>query len=399
MFIDKIDLTLFSGSGGSGSISFSSKSSKTSPNGASGGKGGSIIIRTNRKLFDFSHIYSKSIFKAENGGDASKNLQSGKNANDLIIEVPLGTSVIDSEGLVAKLIHENQELKILQGGRGGLGNRELKSTRNINPGIAEQGQKRSKKEIKLELSLITDIAILGLPNSGKSTLIKKITNSNAKTDSYPFTTVSPNLGVIENLERKYIICDLPGLIKGAATGVGLGKSILKHLINTKVLIFLLDPSNIELNTDQQIKLLQNEVYSYDEKLEKLPVLHIVNKADLDVKEDGMLNISALEEINIDILLQKLEELNINNLETLNRSFLRTELDKNNFSIQKSSANYWDVEGPEVDRITGLLGNENDVFNEISYRFENSVIAEELKLLGVKKGSTIKLGSFEFIYEN
>ena len=399
MFIDKIDLTLFSGSGGSGSISFSSKSSKTSPNGASGGKGGSIIIRTNRKLFDFSHIYSKSIFKAENGGDASKNLQSGKNANDLIIEVPLGTSVIDSEWLVAKLIHENQELKILQGGRGGLGNRELKSTRNINPGIAEQGQKRSKKEIKLELSLITDIAILGLPNSGKSTLIKKITNSNAKTDSYPFTTVSPNLGVIENLERKYIICDLPGLIKGAATGVGLGKSILKHLINTKVLIFLLDPSNIELNTDQQIKLLQNEVYSYDEKLEKLPVLHIVNKADLDVKEDGMLNISALEEINIDILLQKLEELNINNLETLNRSFLRTELDKNNFSIQKSSANYWDVEGPEVDRITGLLGNENDVFNEISYRFENSVIPEELKLLGVKKGSTIKLGSFEFIYEN
>ena len=399
MFIDKIDLTLFSGSGGSGSISFSSKSSKTSPNGASGGKGGSIIIRTNRKLFDFSHIYSKSIFKAENGGDASKNLQSGKNANDLIIEVPLGTSVIDSEGLVAKLIHENQELKILQGGRGGLGNRELKSSRNINPGIAEQGQKRVKKEIKLELSLITDIAILGLPNSGKSTLIKKITNSNAKTDSYPFTTVSPNLGVIENLERKYIICDLPGLIKGAATGVGLGKSILKHLINTKVLIFLLDPSNIELNTDQQIKLLQNEVYSYDEKLEKLPVLHIVNKADLDVKEDGMLNISALEEINIDILLQKLEELNINNLETLNRSFLRTELDKNNFSIQKSSANYWDVEGPEVDRITGLLGNENDVFNEISYRFENSVIPEELKLLGVKKGSTIKLGSFEFIYEN
>jgi GTP-binding protein len=99
MFIDKIDLTLFSGSGGSGSISFSSKSSKTSPNGASGGKGGSIIIRTNRKLFDFSHIYSKSIFKAENGGDASKNLQSGKNANDLIIEVPLGTSVIDSEGV------------------------------------------------------------------------------------------------------------------------------------------------------------------------------------------------------------------------------------------------------------------------------------------------------------
>ena len=134
-------------------------------------------------------------------------------------------------------------------------------------------------------------------------------------------------------------------------------------------------------------------------MEKLPVLHIVNKADLDVKEDEMLNISALEETNIDILLQKIEELNINNLKTLNRSFLRTELHKNNFSIENSSADYWNVEGPEVDRITGLLGNESDVFNEISYRFENSVIPEELKLLGVKKGSTIKLGSFEFIYEN
>ena len=113
----------------------------------------------------------------------------------------------------------------------------------------------------------------------------------------------------------------------------------------------------------------------------------------------MLNISALEETNIDILLQKIKELNINNLKTLNRSFLRTELHKNNFSIENSSADYWNVEGPEVDRITGLLGNESDVFNEISYRFENSVIPEELKLLGVKKGSTIKLGSFEFIYEN
>ena len=150
MFVDKINLTLFSGSGGSGSISFSSKSSKTSPNGASGGSGGSIILKTNKKLFDYSHINSKSIFKADNGGDASKNLQSGKNATDLIIEVPIGTSVFDDSGLLAKLIHDNQEIIILEGGKGGLGNRELKSLRNNNPGFAEQGQKRIKREIKLE---------------------------------------------------------------------------------------------------------------------------------------------------------------------------------------------------------------------------------------------------------
>ena len=294
MFVDKINLTLLSGSGGSGSISFSSKSSKTSPNGASGGNGGSIILKTRKDLFDFSHIYSKSIFKAENGGDASKNLQSGKNAGDLVIEVPLGTSIFDDEGLISVLLHENEELLLLEGGKGGAGNKDLKSKRNPNPGIAEQGQRRFKKEVRLDLSLITDIAILGLPNSGKSTLIKKITNSNAKTDSYPFTTISPNLGVLESLNSKYTICDLPGLIKGAATGVGLGKSILKHLMNTKVLIFLLDPSNTELNIDEQIKLLEDEIFTYEKKLRQLPVLKVLNKSELLTNHSKVVNVNNTE---------------------------------------------------------------------------------------------------------
>ena len=398
MFVDKINLTLLSGSGGSGSISFSSKSSKTSPNGASGGDGGSIILKTRKDLFDFSHIYSKSIFKAENGGDASKNLQSGKNAGDLVIEVPLGTSIYDDEGLISVLLNENEELLLLEGGKGGAGNKDLKSKRNPNPSIAEQGQRRFKKEIRLDLSLITDIAILGLPNSGKSTLIKKITNSNAKTDSYPFTTISPNLGVLESLNSKYTICDLPGLIKGAATGVGLGKSILKHLMNTKVLIFLLDPSNTELNIDEQIKLLEDEIFTYEKKLRKLPVLKVINKSDLSNKPNGMINISALEGLGIDKLLEKIDELNISSLKALNKSYLRTDLNKNEFTIENTTQDYWEVFGHEVDRITNLIGNEIDVFNEISYRFENSDISAELKLLGVNNGSTIKLGKFEFIYE-
>jgi len=398
MFVDKINLTLLSGSGGSGSISFSSKSSKTSPNGGSGGNGGSIILKTRKDLFDFSHIYSKSIFKAENGGDASKNLQSGKNAGDLVIEVPLGTSIFDDEGLISILLHENEELLLLEGGKGGAGNKDLKSKRNPNPGIAEQGQRRFKKEVRLDLSLITDIAILGLPNSGKSTLIKKITNSNAKTDSYPFTTISPNLGVLESLNSKYTICDLPGLIKGAATGVGLGKSILKHLMNTKVLIFLLDPSNTELNIDEQIKLLEDEIFTYEKKLRQLPVLKVVNKSDLSNNPNGMINISALEGLGIDKLLEKIDELNISSLKALNKSYLRTDLNKNEFTIENTTQNYWEVFGHEVDRITNLIGNEIDVFNEISYRFENSDISAELKLLGVNNGSTIKLGKFEFIYE-
>ena len=167
---------------------------------------------------------------------------------------------------------------------------------------------------------------------------------------------------------------------------------------TKVLIFLLDPSNLDLNINEQIILLQDEIYSYEEKLKELPVLIIANKSDLNKVEDNLINISALEGSNLDILLQKIDELDIANLKSLNRSFLRTELEQNNFNVQELSNNYWEVDGHDVDNIVGLLGNENDVFNEISYRFENSDIPDELKLLGVQKGSTIKLGSFEFTYE-
>jgi Obg family GTPase CgtA-like protein len=164
------------------------------------------------------------------------------------------------------------------------------------------------------------------------------------------------------------------------------------------LIFLLDPSNIELNIDEQINLLQNEVYGYEERLRQLPVLLVSNKSDLVKYDNDMINISALEEEGIDILLDKIRELNINTLKNVNKSFLRTDFMKNDFIIENYSDDYWEVTGNDVDRIINLTGSEIDVFNEISHRFENSGIPDELKLLGVKKGSTIKLGKFEFIYE-
>ena len=246
MFVDSVELSLLSGAGGSGSISFKSKSTKSSPNGGSGGDGGSIYFKPDVSIYDFSSIYSSSSFKAENGEDAGKDLQDGKNGNDLFINVPLGTSVFINEEKVAELLDHNATFLICSGGKGGRGNRELISKRNPNPKISEAGEKRKSVKVNLELSLITDISILGIPNSGKSTLIKSLTNSNAKTASYPFTTISPNLGVLESSAKNMIICDLPGLIEGASQGVGLGRSILKHLKNTKVLILVLDLSLIHI---------------------------------------------------------------------------------------------------------------------------------------------------------
>jgi len=293
MFVDNVELSLLSGAGGSGSISFKSKGTKSSPNGGTGGEGGSIYFKSDDSIYDFSSIYSTSSFKAENGEDAGKDFQDGKNGNDLFISVPLGTSILINNEKVAEILKNEVTFLICKGGKGGRGNKDLIAKRNPNPKISESGEKRKKVNVRLQLSLITDIAILGLPNSGKSTLIKTITNSNAKTGTYPFTTITPNLGVYEGKGKPLVICDLPGLIEGASEGVGMGDSILKHLKNSKVLILLLDPSNSEYSINEQAKLIEKEMYKYNNDLKQLPIIKVVNKSDLGIENNEYLNISAL----------------------------------------------------------------------------------------------------------
>ena len=397
MFVDSVELSLLSGAGGSGSISFKSKSTKSSPNGGSGGDGGSIYFKPDVSIYDFSSIYSSSSFKAENGEDAGKDLQDGKNGNDLFINVPLGTSVFINEEKVAELLDHNATFLICSGGKGGRGIRELISKRNQNPKISEAGEKRKSVKVNLELSLITDISILGIPNSGKSTLIKSLTNSNAKTASYPFTTISPNLGVLESSAKNMIICDLPGLIEGASQGVGLGRSILKHLKNTKVLILVLDPINSDYTIEEQIKLIETEVNKYDDNLKNLPIIKVVNKSDLDKKNDNYLNISALKDEGIDKLIQEINLYDFTNLDSINKSFEKISLHDEQFSVEEENGT-WLVTGDMVDRISNLNGNDYDVFNEISYRFERSEIPAKLEDLGIEKGDYIKLNNYEFEYE-
>ena len=397
MFVDNVELSLLSGAGGSGSISFKSKGTKSSPNGGSGGDGGSIYFNSDSSIYDFSSIYSSSSFKAENGDDAGKDYQDGKNGNDLFINIPLGTSIFINNEKVAEIIKDNYSYLICKGGKGGKGNKDLISKRNPNPKISESGEKRRKVNVRLQLSLITDIAILGLPNSGKSTLIKTLTNSNAKTGTYPFTTVSPNLGVYQSSEKNLIICDLPGLIEGASEGIGMGDSILKHLKNSKVLILLLDPSNSEYSIDQQAQLIEKEIYKYNDDLRNLPIIKVVNKSDLGIKNNQYLNISALNNKDINKLIESIEKYDYAELNTINKSFEKISLDDDLFTIEKDTHS-WKITGEVVDRITNLNGNEFDVFNEISYRFEKTEIPSQLEDMGIKKGDSIKLNNFEFEYE-
>ncbi len=397
MFVDNVELSLLSGAGGSGSISFKSKGTKSSPNGGTGGEGGSIYFKSDDSIYDFSSIYSTSSFKAENGEDAGKDFQDGKNGKDLFINIPLGTSILINNEKVAEIIKDGVSFLICRGGRGGKGNKDLISKRNPNPKISESGEKRKKVNVRLQLSLITDIAILGLPNSGKSTLIKTITNSNAKTGAYPFTTISPNLGVYESSEKNLVICDLPGLIEGASEGIGMGDSILKHLKNSKLLILLLDPSNQEYSIEEQAKLIQKEMYKYNNGLKKLPIIKVVNKSDLGIENKKFLNISAINNEGISKLIENIEKYDYEQLDTVNKSFEKISLDDDLFSIERYD-DRWEVTGELAERITNLNGNEFDVFNEISYRFEKSEIPSQLEDMGIKKGDLIKLNNSEFEYE-
>jgi len=397
MVVDNVELSLLSGAGGSGSISFKSKGTKSSPNGGTGGDGGSIYFKSDNSIYDFSSIYSTSSFKAENGEDAGKDFQDGKNGKDLFINIPLGTSILINNEKVAEIIKDGVSFLICRGGRGGKGNKDLISKRNPNPKISESGEKRKKVNVRLQLSLITDIAILGLPNSGKSTLIKTITNSNAKTGAYPFTTISPNLGVYESSEKNLVICDLPGLIEGASEGIGMGDSILKHLKNSKLLILLLDPSNQEYSIEEQAKLIQKEMYKYNNGLKKLPIIKVVNKSDLGIENKKFLNISAINNEGISKLIENIEKYDYEQLDTVNKSFEKISLDDDLFSIERYD-DRWEVTGELAERITNLNGNEFDVFNEISYRFEKSEIPSQLEDMGIKKGDLIKLNNSEFEYE-
>ena len=398
MFVDEINLTVLSGAGGSGSVSFKNSSSKSSPNGGSGGKGGSVKIKVNSNLHDLSHIISESSLKAENGTDGNKNFQNGKNGEDLEIEVPSGTQVFVKNNLYADLHELGSIYTVIDGSKSGRGNFELISKRNPNPQICEQGQKRQKLDIKLVYSIYSDLAIIGLPNAGKSTLISQLTNSKAKIGDYEFTTITPNLGILNNSDFKLKICDLPGLIKGASEGVGMGKKVLKHLRNTKIIVYLLDPLNDKYSLDEQINLLFHEIEVFDKNLCKIPVVKVVNKSDsINQDNENYIYISALEGEGLNNLIKNIEEVYNEGSERIFEDFQKITIKSDDLNISFEE-NKFICTGSVVEYIIGLSGSEEEVNNEIFYRYEKSILPQKLQDQGIQNSDTVVLGNLEFEYK-
>lgn len=398
MFVDEINLSVSSGAGGPGSVSFNNLNSKTKPSGGSGGDGGSVILQVNKELPDLSHIMSNSSLKAENGGPGNKNFQNGTSGKNLIIEVPKGTQVFIDNEMYADLHDNNSSYELLTGSKGGRGNYELISKRNPNPQICEQGVKRKLLDLKLSFSLYSDISIVGLPNAGKSTLIQKITNSKAKIGDYEFTTTSPNIGVLNNSELLLTICDLPGLLEGASEGVGMGRRVLKHLRNTKFIIYLIDPINEKFSINSQISMLEDELFKFDENYQLIKKLIVINKSDqLSTTKEGYLYISCLNDNGIDELVSRIQEEFQEDLPIIYSEFHKIVLEQEDYFIEKIE-NQYICTGELVSNMVNISGNKDSVLDEIFIRFENSVLSKEINEMGAIDGDTIVLGNLEFEYK-
>ncbi len=287
MFVDEAQISVEAGKGGNGCLSFRREKNTPhgGPDGGDGGSGGSVYVVGDPHLNTLVDFRYRRIFHAENGGPGSGRNATGRDGEDLYISVPLGTMIFDADTLemIDEMTRPDQRVLVAQGGANGIGNARFKSSVNRSPRKTIPGTAGEARRLRLELRLLSDVGLVGLPNAGKSSLIRKLTNAHPKVADYPFTTLKPALGVVGlGFGRSFTIADIPGLIEGASTGSGLGIQFLKHLSHTRLLFHVVDLSNA--NTPeaaaQSIKIIENELEQFDEKLARQERWLVLNKIDL-----------------------------------------------------------------------------------------------------------------------
>lgn len=287
MFVDYISIKIASGDGGKGCVSFRREKfvAKGSPNGGDGGRGGDVIFVGDRNLhtlLDFR--YHREIF-AEHGKPGQKNEMTGKSGKHQFIKVPLGTVVKNAKtgDILADLTEDQQRIKVLTGGKGGLGNVHFKTSTKQAPTYAQPGLPGESCEVDLELKVMADVGLVGFPNAGKSTLLSVVSNAKPKIAGYPFTTLVPNLGIVKyETFKSFVMADIPGLIEGASKGKGLGHQFLRHVERTRVLVYMI-PADCE-DYEKEFNILRNEVEVFNDFMEKKPIVKVLTKADL-LEED------------------------------------------------------------------------------------------------------------------
>ncbi len=425
MFVDMTNIYLKAGKGGDGAIAFRREKYEPAggPSGGDGGDGGSIIIRANENLTTLLDFRYNKTYKAENGENGRNKNQFGKDGEDLVLEVPIGTLVKDSSTgkVIVDIKEKNQEFVIARGGKGGKGNARYVSSTRQAPRFAQPGTEGEEIRITLELKLLADVGLIGYPNVGKSTLLSVISNAKPKIANYHFTTLEPNLGMVDlGQGRSYVVADIPGLIEGAHEGVGLGHNFLKHIERTKVLVHLVDTSGFEgRDPVDDVYRINEELYKYNEKLKNKAQILVANKTDLPGSEENykrlvkefegkfqdILAISAVSNKNIKELKYKignlLEEIKKNTpeeYETYDEEIEEFKVDNFKELEVKLENGVYVVSGSQIDN---LIYRTNFDHHDSLRHFQNKLIefgvVEKLRELGISDGDTVRMQDFEFEY--
>jgi GTP-binding protein len=330
-FIDEVPITVIAGHGGPGAVSFKHEKFLEfgGPDGGEGGQGGDVIFRAEQGVQTLDKYIPLKHYKAGAGMHGGGRDKSGKAGEDLILKVPVGTQVIDIEAdeILYDFMHDEEDFTIVKGGRGGKGNAFFKSSTHQTPRFAQDGEEGARKDVRLCLKLLADVGLVGLPNSGKSTLLSKITDANPKIANYAFTTLHPNLGVVkrDGDTFRYTLADIPGIIEGASKGQGLGLSFLRHIERVKGIIYMFDATSVDVK--EEYKMLKHELNTYKKGLAKTKSIIVFNKTDLvdddeyliELKKEfpkstKIVNISAVEGTNLDKLLHTIDVVFFNRYE-------------------------------------------------------------------------------------
>ena len=418
MFLDKVKIKIESGNGGNGMVAFRREKyvDKGGPYGGDGGRGGNVYLIANiSTLLDFKY---KSIFKAQNGEKGRTKNQHGKNGDDLFIKVPLGTIVkdINNNLIIADLKESGQTILVAKGGRGGRGNSKFATAQKRAPQFCEPGEPGIIRELELELKLIADVGLLGMPNAGKSTFISVISDAKPKIANYAFTTLKPNLGVVKKQNGdSYVVADIPGIIEGASLGIGLGFQFLRHVERCRFLVHIIDASS-QNPLDNYFKI-NEELKKYSEHLSSLYQIIALNKIDL-INEDVKTKLfNEFKKINNDVFLISAvtnygikELLNFITLKTtqIEKSELEIDIDFDNivnknddsdFFVQKLGKNCYCADGGKIRRLVSVTDERN---LDQTYRLHNildaMMVFDALKQLGLNDGDSVFLGGRGNYYE-
>lgn len=415
-FVDECNLCLRGGNGGAGCVSFRREAHVPlgGPDGGDGGSGGSVWLEADRNVASLLAFRDHPHRIAEDGTHGSGAKKHGKRGPDMLVKVPEGTVVLDRETgeILVDLANHGDKWLGAPGGQGGRGNARFLSNKRRAPSFAEQGEQREDTWFRLELKLMADVALVGFPSAGKSTLISVVSRAKPKIADYPFTTLEPNLGVVKldngNETNEYVVADLPGLIEGASEGHGLGHQFLRHIERARVLVYLLDLASVDgPNPAEQLRILQKELGAYQPNLLDRPSLIVGSKSDVLTAEDWGsdadvdMTISAVSNVGVQDLKWRMATLvnQARSAEPVSEGFVIHRPEPSGVKITRDDDGSWRVLGREAERAVALSDlTDIGALDYAQHRLKKLGVDKALRKVGAKDGDEVRIGSFAFEYE-